>query len=78
MKSFTIALTLFTVFAVTNSSLAIGFPHNLLSKKKVEKKDVKTKNIASVLRKKAILANESRLLDIGSKIFLLVFKRQEE
>jgi hypothetical protein len=78
MKSFTIALTLFSVIALTNTSLAIGFPHNLLSRKKVEKKEIKTKNIASVLQKKAILANESRLLNIGSKIFLLVFKRQEE
>ncbi len=78
MKSFTIALTLFAVITLSNNTLAIGFPHNLLSGKKVEKKEVKAKNIVSDIQKKAILSRESRLLNIGSRILLQFFKREEE
>jgi hypothetical protein len=78
MKSFAIALTLFSVTALSNNALAIGFPHNLLSGKRVDKKDQKSKNITTEIQKKAILMKESRLLNIGSKIFLQVFKQQED
>ncbi|MEA5405784.1 hypothetical protein VB776_22790 [Arcicella sp. DC2W] len=77
MKSFTIALTLFTVITLSNSALAIGFPHNLLSGKKVERKEMKSKNIVPDIQKKTILNKESRLLSIGSKILLQAFKREE-
>lgn len=77
MKSFTIALTLFTVITLSNSALAIGFPHNLLSGKKVERKEIKAKNIIPDIQKKTILNKESRLLSIGSKILIQAFKREE-
>ena len=77
MKSFTIALTLFAVTALSNNSLAIGFPHNLLSGKKVERKEGKSKNIVPEIQKKTILAKESRLLNIGSRILLLAFRRED-
>lgn len=77
MKSFTIALTLFAVINLSNNTLAIGFPHNLLSGKKVERKEIKAKNIVPDIQKKTILNKESRLLSIGSRILLQAFKREE-
>jgi hypothetical protein len=77
MKSLATILTLFMVISMTNNSLAIGFPHNLFSTKKSEKKEMKSRNISTTeTPHKTIMLKSSRFVSISGKVLQYAFARK--
>ena len=74
MKNLTIIVSLFLCIALTNNSLALGFPHNLLAGKKSVKKEKISSNHVQNISKKVIMSNENRFIDVGQKILSILFK----
>jgi hypothetical protein len=68
MKNLTVIISLFLCIALTNNTLAMGFPHNLLAGKKGLKKERITNNHVQNISKKVIMLRDSRLIYVGQKV----------
>jgi hypothetical protein len=76
MKNLTVLVSLFLCIALTNNSLAMGFPHNLLAGKKGVKKEKISNSHVQNISKKVIMSNEYRFNYIGTKILSYVFSHK--
>ncbi len=74
MKNLTIIVSLFLCITLTNNSLAMGFPHNLLAGKKNVKKEKISSNHVQNISKKVIMSNENRFIYVGQKVLSILFK----
>jgi hypothetical protein len=74
MKNLTVLVSLFLCIALTNNSLAMGFPHNLLAGKKSVKKEKVSNNNVQNISKKVIMSNENRFNYVGQKVLSILFK----
>jgi hypothetical protein len=74
MKNLTIIVSLFLCIALTNNSLAMGFPHNLLAGKKSVKKEKISSNNVQNISKKVIMLKDGRLIYIGQKVLNYMFR----
>jgi hypothetical protein len=74
MKNLTVLVSLFLCIALTNNSLAMGFPHNLLAGKKGVKKEKVSNNNVQNISKKVIMSNENRFNYVGKKVLFMLFK----
>jgi hypothetical protein len=74
MKNLTILVSLFLCIALTNNTLAMGFPHNLLAGKKSLKKEKINNNTVQNISKKVIMSNENRFNHVGQKVLSILFK----
>jgi TRAP-type mannitol/chloroaromatic compound transport system permease large subunit len=74
MKNLTVLVSLFLCIALTNNSLAMGCPHNLLAGKKSVKKEKVSNNNVQNISKKVIMSNENRFIYVGQKVLSILFK----
>ena len=74
MKNLAVIISLFLCITLTNNVLAMGFPHNLLARKKGLKKEKITNNHVQNISKKVIMLKDSRLIYVGQKVFDYMFR----
>jgi hypothetical protein len=72
MKNFTIIASLFLCIILTNNTLAMGFPHNLLAGRKGVKKEKISHTVQNNIPKKVIMLKDGRFSQVGKKVFMYV------
>ena len=76
MKTFSIITVLFLLVSFSYESSAMGFPHNLLAGKKVERKEKTVKSTVQNFQKKVIIIKDSRFYNVGEKVLMYFLKQR--
>ena len=76
MKTFSIVTVLFLLISFSYESSAMGFPHNLLAGKKVERKEKIVKNTVQNFQKKVIIIKDSRFYSMGEQVLMYFLKQR--
>ena len=76
MKTFSIVTVLFLLTSFSDESLAMGFPHNLLAGKKIERKEKTVKSTVQNFQKKVIIIKDSRFYNVGEKVLMYFLKQR--
>jgi hypothetical protein len=76
MKTLTVVSVLFLLISFSYESSAMGFPHNLLAGKRVEKKNRAAKTNVQNFPKKVIIIKDNRFYSVGEKILTYFLKQR--
>ena len=76
MKIFSIITVLFLLISFSYESLAMGFPHNLLAGKRVERREKTVKSNVQNFQKKVIIIKDSRFYNVGEKVLMYFLKQR--
>ena len=76
MKTLSIVTVLFLLISFSYESVAMGFPHNLLAGKRVERKEKIVKSTVQNFQKKVIIIKDNRFYSVGEKVLMYFFKQR--
>ena len=76
MKTFSIVTVLFLLISFSYKSAAMGFPHNLLAGKKVERKEKVVKSTVRNFQKKVIIIKDNRFHSMFEKVLMYFLEQR--